>query len=1008
MSIRFLTEEQQQSYGRYVGDPTPVQLARYFHLDDTARQLVNKRRGNHNRLGFAIQLCTVRFLGTFLTNPIDVPPVVVADLAAQLDITNKNCLPRYLERPTTHWEHAQAIKLHYAYRDFSEQPYHWRLVRWLYERAWVSDESPSILFDLTTAQLVENKILLPGVSVLVRLISSVRERVAKRLWLLLSKLPNAEQTTQLEALLFVNEKTRQTLLDQLRRSPTRTSSSALVNALNRLVTIRSLGIRQLPVAKIPPIQLKALSRTALTVRAQAIARMPSSRRLATLVAFAYVMEAIATDDALDVLELLVKDLLSCSAREGKKERLRTLKDLDAAALQLSQVGRVLLDPNCGDEKVREKVWRLLTKEQLTEAVTQVEELARPPDDNYYQELLERWRQVRRFLPTLLLTIEFLANKAGQPILAAWRFLQSIEGQTKPNMNSAPLQVVGKSWVRWVVLEDGRIDRRAYTFCVLEQLVEGLRRRDLFVSPSERWSNPQAKLLQGRAWESARSHVCRALNLNPTPVEELNALRQQLDEAYSRTANNLPNNAAIRIEVTKGRETLTISNLDKLEEPDSYLLLKQQVEALLPHVDLPEVLLEIQVKTGFMDEFIHINESFARVRDLSTSICAVLIASACNIGLTPLVRPDVPALTRPRLTWVEQNYIRPETLVRANARLVDAQTQIPLAQNWGGGEVASADGLRFIVPVRTLNAGPNSKYFGQGRGITYYNFTSDQFTGFHGLVVPGTLRDSLVVLVGLLEQQTSLQPKELMTDTSGYSDVVFGLFWLLGYQFSPRLADVGEARFWRLDTNADYGVLDKLARQRVKTHLIEHNWDDLLRVAGSLKLGTVSAQEIMRALQLGKKPSTLAKAIGELGRVAKTLYLLNYVDDEAYRRRILTQLNRGEGRHSLSRAIFYGRRGEVRQRYREGQEEQLSALGLVVNVLVLWNTYYMNTALNHLRTQGTKVLAEDVGRLSPLAYSHINMLGRYHFNLPSELLDGGMRPLRDLNDSQEIWAATVGV
>lgn len=323
-------------------------------------------------------------------------------------------------------------------------------------------------------------------------------------------------------------------------------------------------------------------------------------------------------------------------------------------------------------------------------------------------------------------------------------------------------------------------------------------------------------------------------------------------------------------------------------------------------------------------------------------------------------------------------------------------------------MASADGLRFIVPVRTLNAGPNSKYFGQGRGITYYNFTSDQFTGFHGLVVPGTLRDSLVVLVGLLEQQTSLQPKELMTDTSGYSDVVFGLFWLLGYQFSPRLADVGEARFWRLDTNADYGVLDKLARQRVKTQLIEQNWDDLLRVAGSLKLGTVSAQEIMRALQLGKKPSTLAKAIGELGRVAKTLYLLNYVDDEAYRRRILTQLNRGEGRHSLSRAIFYGRRGEVRQRYREGQEEQLSALGLVVNALVLWNTYYMNTALNHLRIQGTPVKAEDIARLSPLAYSHINMLGRYHFNLPAELLDGGMRPLRDLNDSSETWVENLCV
>ncbi|NJL11448.1 MAG: transposase, partial [Calothrix sp. SM1_7_51] len=146
----------------------------------------------------------------------------------------------------------------------------------------------------------------------------------------------------------------------------------------------------------------------------------------------------------------------------------------------------------------------------------------------------------------------------------------------------------------------------------------------------------------------------------------------------------------------------------MEESASYLKLKTLVNALLPHVDLPEVLLEIQAKTGFMDEFTHVNESFARVSDLSTSICAVLIASACNIGITPLVRSDVTALARGRLTWVEQNYIRPETLVRANARLVDAQTQIALAQTWGGGEVASADGLRFVVPVRTLNAGPNSK------------------------------------------------------------------------------------------------------------------------------------------------------------------------------------------------------------------------------------------------------------------------------------------------------------
>ncbi len=252
----------------------------------------------------------------------------------------------------------------------------------------------------------------------------------------------------------------------------------------------------------------------------------------------------------------------------------------------------------------------------------------------------------------------------------------------------------------------------------------------------------------------------------------------------------------------------------------------------------------------------------------------------------------------------------------------------------------------------------------------------------------------LVLDGLLEQQTTLEPIELMTDTAGYSDIVFGLFWLLGFQFSPRLADIGESRFWRINPTANYGALNGLARQRINLGLIHQDWDDLLRVAGSLKMGKISASELIRMLQRGAKRSTLAKAIGELGRIPKTLHLLTYIDDPNYRRRILTQLNRGEGRHRLARKCFHGQRGELRQRYREGQEDQLSALGLVVNALVLWNTRYMDAALNYLRSKGKEVKVEDVARLSPLGDSHFNVLGRYHFTLSDSILRGEMQPLRN--------------
>ncbi|EJJ1018252.1 Tn3 family transposase, partial [Escherichia coli] len=161
--------------------------------------------------------------------------------------------------------------------------------------------------------------------------------------------------------------------------------------------------------------------------------------------------------------------------------------------------------------------------------------------------------------------------------------------------------------------------------------------------------------------------------------------------------------------------------------------------LLPPVDLTELLLEINAHTGFADEFFHASEASARVDDLPVSISAVLMAEACNIGLEPLIRSNVPALTRHRLNWTKANYLRAETITSANARLVDFQATLPLAQIWGGGEVASADGMRFVTPVRTINAGPNRKYFGNNRGITWYNFVSDQYSGFHGIVIPGTLR-----------------------------------------------------------------------------------------------------------------------------------------------------------------------------------------------------------------------------------------------------------------------------
>jgi TnpA family transposase len=976
----------------YVGDPNADELARYFYLDDADHAVISSKRGDHNRLGFALQLTTARFLGTFLENPVDVPSSVLHTLARQLGVKNLDQLSRY-SNADQRWKHTAEIRLRYGFRDFTNPTVGFRLSRWLYALCWTGTEQPSVLFDRAITWLLARKVLLPGCTTLERFVARLRSRVQIRLWTMLGRGITEEQRDRLEELLTVEPQGRSSWLDKLRKGPVRISGRAIVNAIHRLRTVRELDIK-LAAPGVPPSRIASLARFAGTAKVTSIARLPTVRRLATLVAFAHCLEATAQDDVIEVLDMLLHNFFSNAAKADKKTRLRSIKDLDKAATVLAKACRALIDPALDDNDRLRELFAQTPPEVLTQALESVEKLVRPPDDVYYTELNAHYRSVRIFLPTLLQHIRFDASPAGESVKKGYDWLHSHEMSIKPE-TPAPREVITKAWKRHVVSKDGIVDPRAYTFCVLDGLRKAVRRRDVFVTPSWRFADPRAGLLSGPEWEATRPIICRSLGLPAEPAPAISALTAELDQTYRAVAARLPNNPAARFETVNGKKELILSPLDKLEEPESLIALREAVVARLPKVDLPEILLEISARTGFTKAFTHLTERAARAQDLSTSLCAVLLAEACNTGPEPLIRHDVQALRRERLSWVNQNYIRDDTLIAANAILVSAQNRVPLAHAWGGGDVASADGMRFIVPVRTVYAGPNPKYFGYGRGVTWYNLLSDQCSGLNAITVPGTLRDSLILLAVVLEQQTELQPTKIMTDTGAYSDIVFALFRLLGYRFSPRLADIGGQRFWRIDAGADYGELNAIARQRVSTGRIEKHWDDFLRLAGSLKLGRVPATGIMRTLQAGARPTQLALALAEFGRIDKTVHTLNFIDNEKHRRGTLLQLNYSEGRHSLARNLFHGKRGELRQRYREGQEDQLGALGLVLNIIVLWNTIYMDAALTQLRKEGYLVRDEDVARLSPFIHKHhINMQGRYSFSVPEAVSRGELRPLRN--------------
>ncbi len=615
---------------------------------------------------------------------MQIPPGVQFYVARQLNIRYPEIISRYAQRENTRWEHHGLIRQHYSYHDFGDFPWSFRLKRLLYTRAWLSNERPGLMFDFATAWLLQNKVLLPAASTLTRVIGEIRERATRRLWRKLAALPNRWQTAQLAGLLEIPEGQRLSVMEHLKRGPVTISGPAFTEALERYTRLRSLEFSCLNFTGLPAIQLRNLARYAGMASVKYISRMPEERRLAILTAFVKAQEISALDEAVDVLDMLILNITREAKKTGQKKRLRTLKDLDRAALLLARACALLLDEDTADDLLRKTIFSSVSVARLAESVEKVNELARPQDTNFQDEMVEQYGRVRRFLPALLRDLHFRAAPDGEHTLAAIHYLAELNGSKKRILDDAPEHIISGPWKRLVYDADGRIQRAGYSLCLLERLQDALRRRDIWLENSDRWGDPRQKLLQGEEWQAQRVPVCRALGHPTNGSKASEQLAAQLDETWKTVASRFDRNTAVDICNEGKHPSLTISSLDKLDEPPALIQLSSRVRQLLPPVDLTELLLEIDARTCFTREFSHVSESGARAQDLHISLCAVMLAEACNIGHEPLIKHNIPALTRHRLSWVKQNYIRAETLVSANARLVDFQSSLALAGYWGAG------------------------------------------------------------------------------------------------------------------------------------------------------------------------------------------------------------------------------------------------------------------------------------------------------------------------------------
>ena len=258
-----------------------------------------------------------------------------------------------------------------------------------------------------------------------------------------------------------------------------------------------------------------------------------------------------------------------------------------------------------------------------------------------------------------------------------------------------------------------------------------------------------------------------------------------------------------------------------------------------------------------------------------------------------------------------------------------------------------------------------------------------------------MRDATHVLDGLLYHESDLRIEEHYTDTAGFTDHVFALMHLLGFRFAPRIRDLADKRLYIHGDDKQYPTLANLIGGNVDVKRIRAHWDEILRLAASIKQGTVTASLMLRKLGSYPRQNGLAIALRELGRIERTLFTLDWMQNVELRRRVQIGLNKGEAKNALARAVFLNRLGEVRDRSFENQRYRASGLNLVVAAIVLWNTVYLERAVQALRDSGKDIEESLLSHLSPLGWEHINLTGDYIWQQNKQVKKGKFRPLRTI-------------
>lgn len=959
-------------------------LTRLYSLSDDDRDLVFSKRGARNQLGMAVQISLLRYPGFGLRLESEAPAPLIQFLARQIGAPWQ-VFQDYARRDTTRREHFREAVEHLGLRSCAGADRR-DLLDHATSEAMSSDKGSAIIPALLQ-QLRDRRIVPPAPARIERIAAAGRARARRLTADAMIVGIDAAKMARIERLLISDPSLKRTPIAWLRDFAESPSASNLMAILERLAYVRAFELDPKMTERVSEWRFRQLAREGAAAPAFLLDEYGPRRRRATLVAQLLDLETRLSDAAVGMFVRVMSGLFTKARKSVERRYQATAKEVADLMRLLSST----IDVLAMAKDAKQDPFQALDKEigwgRLLAAKPKAAELGRKADEDPLVKAGERYMTVRRFAPKFLESFTFRAASEKHPLLGALDLLKRLNSEPRSQMPAKPpLAFLPKAWCR-LVGKDEKIDRRLYEVATLAVLGRRLSSGDIWIEGTRNFQQFDRYLL-------AKADVAEKATALAVPTECEDYLQQRcrlLDWRLRRFANALRHGRLEGVVLRNG--VLHVSPTPAITPPAAEQL-DRTLDRLTPRVRITELLHEVCRRTGFADAFTDLRSG--KPVENEKALLAAILADGTNLGLERMAHASQ-GVTKAQLAWVHTWHLREETYRAALAMIIDAHHAEPMAAIWGAGETSSSDGQFFRAGRR--RAGPsdiNAKY-GVDPGMLFYTHISDQYGPFHGKVLSATMNEAAHVLDGLLHHGSTLTIKEHYTDTGGASDHVFALCHLLGFRFVPRLRDFQDYRLGAVEKPAAYVGIEGLIGRPIRIDVIRELWDEIIRLAASIRAGTVAPSVILRKLAAFPRQNQLDLALSELGRLERTLFMLDWLESPELRRRCHAGLNKGESRHALDQAVFLHKQGRFADRTFENQSYRASGLNLVTAAIVYWNTVYLGRAAEYLRSTGTAVPDSLLQHVAPLGWNHISLTGDYLWAEP-DISGDGFRPLKIVDEA----------